>query len=186
VLAMTTIEQSFIRDIESEKTSRSENFGKGVSDHQEDIRQHVTFYIGDEVYGVEVLKVQEIIGMTRITHVPNTMLYMKGVINLRGSVVPVVDMRLKFSMKEREYDAFTVIIIVEVLERMIGMIVDSVSDVASIPVRSIQDTPHFSSKIETDFIKGIGQVEEKLIIILDVDRILTSADIRDFDKKQTE
>jgi purine-binding chemotaxis protein CheW len=168
---MTTIEKATI--------------GKASADSQEDIRQHVTFYIGDEIYGVEVLKVQEIIGMTQITHVPNTMLYMKGVINLRGSVVPVVDMRLKFTMGEREYDAFTVIIIVEVRGRMIGMIVDSVSDVASIPVRSIQDTPHFSSKIETDFIKGIGQVEEQLVIILDVDRILTSAEISDLDNERT-
>lgn len=146
--------------------------------------QYVTFVIGEETYGVGVLQVQEIIGMTSITHVPNSQHFMKGVINLRGMVVPVVDMRLKFNMTEREYDAFTVIIIVEVLERMIGMIVDSVSDVVSIPVKGIQDTPHFSSKIETDFIKGIGQVEDKLVIILDVDRILTAEEIREMDRER--
>lgn len=146
--------------------------------------QFVTFTIGEETYGIEVLKVQEIIGITPITHVPNTISYMKGVINLRGSVVPVVDMRMKFCMEEREYDAFTVIIIVEVKERMIGMIVDSVSDVVSIPIKSIQDTPHFSSKIETDFIEGIGQVDSKLVIILNVEKILSTEEIREIEKQR--
>jgi len=154
--------------------------GGGLSEGEE--KQHVTFLIGEETYGVEVLKVQEIIGMTQITHVPNTMTYMKGVINLRGSVVAVVDMRLKFAMQERDYDSFTVIIIVEVRDRMIGMIVDAVSDVVSIPVKGIQDTPHFSARIETDFIKGIGQVDDKLVIILDVDKILTSDELNEIEK----
>lgn len=151
----------------------------------EEENQYVTFVIGEETYGVEVLKVQEIIGMTQITHVPNAMSFMKGVINLRGSVVPVVDMRIKFTMTEREYDAFTVIIIVEVRGRMIGMIVDSVSDVVSIPVKGIQDTPHFSAKIETDFIMGIGQIEEKLVIILDVDRIMSSEELTELERERT-
>jgi len=155
------------------------------TERAEEENQFVTFVIGEETYGVEVLKVQEIIGMTQITHVPNAMSFMKGVINLRGSVVPVVDMRIKFSMGEREYDTFTVIIIVEVRGRMIGMIVDSVSDVVNIPVRSIQDTPHFSAKIETDFIMGIGQVEEKLVIILDVDRIMSSEEMTELDRERT-
>lgn len=136
--------------------------------------QYVTFEISSETYGVEVLRVKEIVGMTEITSVPNTLSFMKGVINLRGIVVPVVDMRVKFSMEEKDYDSFTVIIIVEVRNKMIGMIVDTVSDVADIPIGTIQDTPHFTSKIETDFIKGIGQLKEKLVIILDVDKILTT------------
>lgn len=134
--------------------------------------KYVTFVIDAETYGVEVLRVQEIIGMTSITHVPNSMTFMKGVINLRGSVVPVLDMRKKFSMEERNYDNFTVIIIVEVKDRMIGMIVDSVSDVVGMPLTSIQDTPHFSSKIETDYIKGIGRIEDNLVIMLDVDKLV--------------
>ena len=148
-----------------------------------DENQFVTFSIGDETYGVEVLRVQEIIGMTQITHVPNAVVFMKGVINLRGAVVPVVDMRLKFGMSERNYDSFTVIIIVEVKGRLIGMIVDTVSDVASIPVEDIQDTPHFTAKIETDFIKGIGQLEERLVIILDVEKIMTADEMRTLDIK---
>jgi purine-binding chemotaxis protein CheW len=135
--------------------------------------QYVTFFISNELYGVPVLKVQEIIGMTKITAMPNTLPFMKGVIDLRGAVVPVIDMRVKFAMEEVEYTNFTVIIIVEVKDRLVGMIVDSVSDVLSIPVKSIQDTPSFSAKINTEFMQGIGQKEDTLIIILDVDKILT-------------
>ncbi len=180
------MEDSKTRDEQSKKGAGAQGRSAVFSEHVEgEEKQYVTFIIGEETYGVEVLKVQEIIGMTQITHVPNTMSYMKGVINLRGSVVAVVDMRLKFTMQERDYDSFTVIIIVEVRERMIGMIVDSVSDVVSIPVKGIQDTPHFSSKIETDFIKGIGQVDEKLVIILDVDKILTTDELKEIETEKS-
>ena len=147
-----------------------------------EIKQYVTFIIGEETYGVNVLSVQDIIGMTQITPVPNTLSFMKGVINLRGAVVPVIDLRKKFNMENRDYDSFTVIIIVEVKDVKIGMIVDSVADVVGLPVTSIQDTPHFSSKIETNFIEGIGQLENTLIIILNVEKIL-SVDELDFLEK---
>jgi len=144
--------------------------------------QYVTFLIAGETYGIEVLRVQEIIGMTSITRVPNTMDFMKGVINLRGMVVPVVDMRLKFSMEEKDYDAFTVIIIVEVSGHMIGLIVDSVSDVVGVPLESIQDTPHFSARIGTDFISGIGRLDETLIIMLDIDRVISAEELEELEK----
>ena len=153
---------------------------------KEEIAQYVTFIIQNEVYGVEVLKVQEIIGMTQITHMPNSMTFMKGVINLRGSVVPVVDMRLKLKMQEKEYDQFTVILIVETKGVLIGMIVDAVSDVIGIPVDTIQETPHFSVNIDTDYIKGIGKKEEQLVIILDVDRILSTEELNLVKKEKLE
>jgi purine-binding chemotaxis protein CheW len=148
--------------------------------------QHVTFLIEEETYGVGVEKVKEIIGITDITHVPNTAYFMEGVINLRGSVVPVVDLRKKFRMKTRKYDNYTVIIIVEVKDRLIGMIVDSVSDVVNIPVSSIQATPHFTAKIQTDFIKGIGQIDSSLIILLDVDLILSEEEINSIEQVNEE
>ncbi len=181
---MSEIEDTAQQEQRADKSYRS-MAQTSRAEKTEEESQFVTFMIGGETYGVAVLKVQEIIGMTQITHVPNTMVFMKGVINLRGSVVPVVDMRIKFGMEERSYDAFTVIIIVEVRERMIGMIVDSVSDVIGIPVKSIQDTPHFSARIETDFISGIGQVEDKLVIILDVDRILSSEEMSEMDRERS-
>ena len=150
-----------------------------------DLYQYMTFNIGDEIYGVSVLKVHEIIGMTKITHVPNSMQFMKGVINLRGKVVPVVDMRLKFNMDEREYDDQTVILIVELKERLIGMIVDTVSEVVDMVEQSIQDTPHFSSQIETDYIQGIGNKDDNLIILLDVDKILTINELKKIENEKS-
>lgn len=152
----------------------------------EEMEQYVTFTIGNEVYGVEVLKVQEIIGMTQITHMPNSMRFMKGVINLRGSVVPVVDMRLKLEMEEQEYTKFTVILIIEVKGTLVGIIVDAVSDVVGLPLSSIQETPHFSANIDTDYIKGIAKKAEQLIIVLDVDRILSSEELERLDKSRDE
>jgi len=121
--------------------------------------------------------VQEIIGMTEIVHVPNSPDFMKGVINLRGSVVPVIDMRTRFRMQEREYDMFTVIIIVEVRDMLVGMIVDSVSDVVDMAAGDIQKTPNFAVKIDTDYIEGIGQIADKLVIILDIEQILSSEEL---------
>jgi len=153
------------------------------AEEKEENAQYVTFTIEEETYGVDVLKVEGIIGMTQITHVPHSLKFMKGVINLRGSVVPVVDMRIKFNMDVKEYDQFTVILIVVVKGRQIGMVVDAVSDVMAIPVGQIQETPHFSTKIETDYIKGIGNIDEQLIIVLDVDMILSQDEL---DTLQTE
>src|SRR5208337_3320483 len=116
--------------------------------------QYVTFLINNETYGIEVLKVKEIVGMTNITSVPNSEKYLKGVINLRGIVVPVIDMRLKFNLQEKEYDSFTVILIIEHKESFVGVIVDSVSDVISAP-GLLQDVPNFHVSIDKDVIKGI-------------------------------
>ncbi len=148
----------------------------------EDREQFVSFMIEDEYYGVEILKVQEIVGMTKITSVPNMASYVRGVINLRGKVVPVVDMRLKFNMDEREYDAVTVILIVEVKGREVGMIVDSVSDVVEIPKQQIQETPHFNATIDTNYIHGIGNLNDMLVILLDVDRILSTDELERMDQ----
>ncbi len=148
-------------------------------------RQYVTFLIDEETYGLAVGKVKEIIGMTEITHVPNTARFMEGVINLRGTVVPVLDMRKKFQMEQKKYDTHTVIIIVEASDRLIGMIVDSVSDVLSIPINSIQSTPNFNSRIETDFILGIGQIDNSMIIILDSDKILNTDEMKKADSAKS-
>jgi len=147
--------------------------------------QYVTFIIADENYGVEVLKVQEIIGMTEIVFVPNSPDFMKGVINLRGSVVPVVDMRKRFHMEERQYDMFTVIIIVEIRKMLVGMIVDSVSDVVGIPQAGIHETPHFTARIDTEFIAGIGQVNDKLVIILDIDEIFSAEEMKTMEQEES-
>jgi len=139
--------------------------------------QFVTFTLGDEEYGIAILKVQEIIGYPGFTKIPNMPSFVKGVINLRGSVVPVIDLRLKFAMQEREYDAYTVIAILEVKEKVIGVIVDAVSDVITLKEDEMQPTPDFSSGVKVEFISGMGRKGDTLIILLDIDRVLSEGEI---------
>lgn len=138
--------------------------------------QYVTFLINNETYGIEVLKVKEIVGMTNITPVPNSEKYLKGVINLRGIVVPVIDLRLKFNIPEKEYDAFTVILILEHKDSLVGVIVDSVSDVITAPGQ-LQEVPNFHVSIQRDVLKGVLNKEDMLIIVLNSDIMLTVKDI---------
>lgn len=149
-----------------------------LSESTEETCQYVTFLVAGETYGVSVHKVQSINEMLEITHVPHSNLCIKGVINLRGTVIPVISIRDKYNLPSREYDIFTVIIIVEVKNRLIGMIVDSVSDVVSIPVSDIQNDINYSVKIDTSSIEGIGKVKDQLIILLNVEHFL------DDDKEQ--
>jgi len=137
-----------------------------------DENQYVTFSIDDEEFGIEILKVQEIVGYTKPTHVPNIPDFVRGVINLRGVIIPIIDIRKKFQMPQKEYDKFTVIIVVEIATKIMGIIVDSVSDVLSLTEKDIQDTLEIS-KFQSEFLKGMGKVGEKLIILLDIDKILT-------------
>ncbi len=138
--------------------------------------QYVTFLINNETYGIEVLRVKEIVGMTTITTVPNSEKYLKGVINLRGIVVPVIDLRLKFSLPEKEYDSFTVILIIEHKDSLVGVIVDSVSDVISSPGQ-LQDVPNFNVSLDRDIIKGVLNKENNLIIVLNPDIMLSIKDM---------
>lgn len=135
-------------------------------------QQYVTFSIDDEEFGIEILKVQEIIGYTKPTHVPNAPDFVRGVINLRGIIIPVIDLRKKFAMHLVEYDKFTVIVVVEVSSKIMGIIVDAVSDVLSLSEKDIQEAPDFS-KFKSEFLKGMGKVDEKLVVILDIDKLLT-------------
>ncbi|TAL35021.1 MAG: purine-binding chemotaxis protein CheW [Spirochaetes bacterium] len=143
-----------------------------------DERQYITFDLMGESYGIQVLEVQEIVGMQRITHVPHSMPFMKGVINLRGIVVPLVDLRIKFGLPAKGYDKINVIMVVQSRGTMIGIIVDAVSDVVNLAVDAIQDTVHFSVNIDTDYIRGIAEKNSKLIIILDVEKIFTADELR--------
>ncbi len=137
----------------------------------------LTFALGREEYGIEILKVREIIGLMDITTVPQTPDYMKGVINLRGKVIPVIDLRLKFSMQEDEHTQETCVIVVEVNNTQIGIIVDSVSEVLDIKSTEIEEAPSFGQGIDTDFIMGMGKAKEKIIILLDIETVLSSEEL---------
>jgi len=138
--------------------------------------QYVTFLINNETYGIEVLKVKEIVGMTTITSVPNSEKYLKGVINLRGIVVPVIDLRIKFNIPEKGYDSFTVILIIEHKDSLVGVIVDSVSDVITAPGQ-LQDVPNFHVSIDRDVIRGVLNKDNNLIIVLNPDIMLSVKDM---------
>ncbi|ODS34207.1 MAG: purine binding chemotaxis protein [Candidatus Scalindua rubra] len=137
----------------------------------------LTFSLGKEEYGVEILKVREIIGIMDITTVPQSPDYMKGVINLRGKVIPIIDLRLKFSMPEAELTQETCIIVVEVNNTLIGVIVDSVSEVMDIKSEEIEETPNFGHGIDTNFIKGLGKTKGKIVILLDIAKVLSSVEL---------
>lgn len=137
-----------------------------------DDAQYLTFTLANEEYGVEILRVQEIRGYTAPTPVPNTPTWVKGVMNLRGTVVPVFDVRLKFGMEPSEYDRFTVIVVVNVGTRVVGLIVDAVSDVLDIPADSIQPAPDMGGAIDTSMLQGLARNGDRLTLLLDADRFV--------------
>ncbi|HAS17171.1 MAG: chemotaxis protein CheW [Nitrospirae bacterium RIFCSPLOW2_12_42_9] len=135
--------------------------------------KYLTFILNREEYGLEILKVREIIGLMDITPVPQTPAFMKGIINLRGKVIPVVDQRLKFGMPAAEYTKETCIIVVNIDNRLMGIIVDTVSEVLDIAAKDIEPAPSLGNKIKTDFILGMGKIKGKVKILLDIDKVLT-------------
>lgn len=130
--------------------------------------RYLTFFLGEEQYGIAIDRIKEIIAMMKVTYVPKTPAYMRGVINLRGSIIPVVDTRLRFGMEPQEPDMHTTIIIVEVSKVNIGFIVDRVEEVASIDSANMGAAPKFGSNVDTDFICSMAQIEENVVMILDV------------------
>jgi purine-binding chemotaxis protein CheW len=138
--------------------------------------KYLTFQLADEEYGVEILKVREINGVTNITAVPRMPQYMKGVINLRGSVIPVIDLRLKFGLEEAEHTNQTCIIVVDV-GREVGIVVDTVSEVLDVKVEDIEPAPAMGGAVDTSFILGMGKVGDDVKILLDIDRVLTTAEL---------
>ena len=140
--------------------------------------KYLTFALADEEYGLEILKVREIISMSEITSVPKTPQFVKGVINLRGKVIPVVDLRLKFSMDEAPYTDETCIIVVDVNGVEMGIIVDHVSEVLDISAGDIEDAPEFGASVNIDFILGMGKAEGRVTILLDISKVIGAEDIQ--------
>ena len=139
--------------------------------------EFLTFALGSEEYGVDILKVKEIRGYDAVTRLPDAPDYIKGVINLRGTIVPVVDMRLKFRLERAEYTALTVMIVLNVADRVVGMVVDSVSDVVQLDAGQIRAMPEVGTGIDRRFLTGIGALDERMLILLDIEGLMTSADM---------
>ncbi|GGD41642.1 chemotaxis protein CheW [Pseudoxanthomonas indica] len=148
-----------------------------MSDNKTTAGEFLSFTLGEEQYGVDILKVQEIRGYDAVTRLPDAPEYIKGVINLRGTIVPVIDLRLKLRLKDARYDAFTVMIVLNVEDRVVGIVVDSVSDVIPLNAEQIRPTPEFGASVDTRFISGIGTVDERMLILLDIETLINSADL---------
>jgi purine-binding chemotaxis protein CheW len=139
-----------------------------------DTRQLVTFALGPEEYGIDIAQVQEINRMVEITHVPRAASYMEGVINLRGQLIPVIDLRTRFGMRQTERTRNNRIIVVEAASQRVGLIVDSVSEVVRIPLNQIEPTPDIVTVAHAEFLGGVGKLDNRLIILLNVDQVIGS------------
>lgn len=169
--------------------------GSKVEEIQEQIQQRsdsenqiLSFILGDEEYGVDILRVQEIKGWEKTTRIPNSPDYVMGVINLRGAVVPVVDLRVRFGLQDITYDDSTVVIIVRShdeknhSEKIIGVVVDGVSDVYSVNLVELQSAPEISGTIHTEYVKGLATVSDKMVIVLHVDQLVTTGILEEIKK----
>jgi purine-binding chemotaxis protein CheW len=146
---------------------------ESIKKQDAELQQLVTFSIGDEGFGVDILKVQEIIRTMEITKVPRAPEFVEGVINLRGKVIPIIDLRMRFGLTTREHDKHTRIIVIEINNMIVGFVVDSVSEVLRIPASTIEPPPPVVSGLESEYISGVGKLEDRLLILLDLDRLLS-------------
>lgn len=153
------------------------NTNQETRDRGTRMSKYLTFNLGDEVYGLEILRVREIIGLMDITKVPRMPNFVRGVINLRGKVIPVVDLRLKFGMDAAEDTKETCIIVVDLDDMLMGITVDCVSEVLDIDEQDIDEAPEFGVSVSTDFILGMGKARDKVIILLDISKVLTTGEI---------
>ena len=148
-----------------------------ITNDREPMRELLTFTLGEESYGIDILKVQEIRGYETVTRIANTPDFIKGVINLRGHIVPIVDLRIKLGLGEAKYDKGTVVIILNVVKRVVGVVVDSVSDVITIPVSSVNPAPEFGSMLGTQYILGLATIEGKMLIVIDIEGLIGSREM---------
>ncbi len=159
--------------------------GAALVEEEKEVRQHLTFVLGGEEYGFDILRVQEIKGWEEATVIPNTPEYVKGVINLRGAIVPVIDLRVRFQLEEVRYDDLTVVIILNVrvasgdedsaaneVNKVVGVVVDGVSDVCNVELDNIRPAPDFRGVISSDFVTGLTTESEKMIVLLDIDHLI--------------
>jgi purine-binding chemotaxis protein CheW len=137
----------------------------------------VTFTLGEEEYGIDIQKVQELRGYDAVTRIANAPEFIKGVVNLRGIIVPIIDMRIKFALGVPTYDQFTVVIVLNIGGRVVGMVVDSVSDVITLSAEQIKPAPEMGAALDTDYLIGLGTLEERMLILVDIDRLMSSEEM---------
>ena len=139
--------------------------------------EFLSFTLGEEEYGIDIQKVQELRGYDAVTRIANAPEFIKGVVNLRGIIVPIIDMRIKFKLGEPTYDQFTVVIVLNIGGRVVGMVVDSVSDVITLTGEQIKPAPEMGSVLDADYLIGLGTLEERMLILVDIDRLMSSEEM---------
>ena len=141
------------------------------------LREFLAFKLGAEEYGIDILRVQEIRSYEEPTRIANAPPFIKGVVNLRGVIVPIVDMRLKFNLERAAYDSFTVVIVLNIGSRVMGMVVDAVSDVITLTPEQLHPVPEFNSAVASDHLLAIGAVEDRMLILVDIEKLMSSAEM---------
>jgi purine-binding chemotaxis protein CheW len=144
---------------------------------REATREVLVFVLGGEEYGVDILKVQEIRGYEKVTPIPSAPAYLKGVVNLRGAIVPVIDLRVKFGMAEPHYDSFTVVVILRLAGRVVGIVVDGVSDVVQLAASDVKAAPQLGAMVDSSFLAGLATQNERMILLLDIEKFLSSGEL---------
>ena len=139
--------------------------------------QFLSFQLGAEEYGIDILRVQEIRAYEKATRMPNTPAYIKGVINLRGVIVPVIDLRMKFGLESAEYNEMTVVVVLNLAQRTVGIVVDSVSDVLALAAGDIRPAPEFTARVDNAFVRGLATIDQRMLIIADIERLMTGAEM---------
>jgi purine-binding chemotaxis protein CheW len=145
---------------------------------REATREVLVFVLGKEEYGVDILKVQEIRGYEKVTPIPAAPAYLKGVVNLRGIIVPVIDLRVKFGMAEPAYDSFTVVIILRIAGRVVGIVVDGVSDVVQLAPADVKAAPQLGSLVDSSFLAGLATQDDRMILLIDIEKFLSSGELQ--------
>ncbi|MBE0403404.1 chemotaxis protein CheW [Halomonas citrativorans] len=140
-------------------------------------REFLVFSLGEEEYAIDILKVQEIRGYENVTRIANAPDFIKGVTNLRGVIVPIVDLRIKFHLENVEYGGQTVVIVVNVADRVVGIVVDGVSDVMTLTPEQIKPAPEFGVTLSSDFLSGLGSLDDRMLVLVDIDKLLTSEEM---------
>lgn len=163
-------------------TNQPEHAVKTAEANKQSAGEYLTFLLGAEQYGIDILKVQEIRGYDPVTQIANMPAFIKGVVNLRGKIVPIVDLRIKFDLGEVVYDEFTVVIILNLNGRIVGIVVDGVSDVRELYEENLRDMPTMVTRIDTNYITGLATIAEEMLILVDIEKLMTSDEMQLMDR----
>jgi purine-binding chemotaxis protein CheW len=159
------------------QTEQSSTLAGAIAGGNASSCEFLAFKLGQEEYGIDILKVQEIRGYESVTRIANSPEFIKGVINLRGTIVPIVDMRIKFELGEPTYDQFTVVIILNIAKRIVGIVVDSVSDVITLNREQIRPAPAMGTVLDTNYLVGLGTVDDRMLILVDIEKLMSGSDM---------